>query len=186
MFFWKQKWQILINATLSGSAHGGRGVAELGGGGWLPVLFSFFLLSRPELSLPLRLKPFHSLVSAPTFFFPFLWLMRSSSLSVIIVSPCICAALSLHTAARVILSIFHFNLCPFFTLLSLPVSLSQLRFSYPAQTFPPFKTARRPCSSILSPNSSPSFPASSPPARWSVRRRFLPSLHHSLAQFQCF
>lgn len=42
MFFWKGKWQILINATLSGSAHGGRGVAELGGGGWLPVLFFFF------------------------------------------------------------------------------------------------------------------------------------------------
>lgn len=59
--FWKQKWQILINATLSASAHGGRGVAELGGGGWLPVLFSLFfssLRSRPELSLGLRLKPF--------------------------------------------------------------------------------------------------------------------------------
>lgn len=42
MFFWKGKWQILINATLSGSAHGGKGVAELGGGGWLLVLFFFF------------------------------------------------------------------------------------------------------------------------------------------------
>lgn len=33
VFFWKEKWQILINATLSGCAHGSRGVAELGGGG---------------------------------------------------------------------------------------------------------------------------------------------------------
>lgn len=40
MFFWKGKWQILINATLSGTAHGGRGLPELAGGGWLPVLFS--------------------------------------------------------------------------------------------------------------------------------------------------
>lgn len=53
--FWNGKWQILINATLSGSAHGGRRVAELGGGGWLPVLF----FSRP-LSL-FYLKWFHSL-----------------------------------------------------------------------------------------------------------------------------
>lgn len=45
VFFWKQKWQILINATLSGSAHGGRGVAELGGGGWLPLLFFFSFFS---------------------------------------------------------------------------------------------------------------------------------------------
>lgn len=44
-------------------------------------LFSsdFFLLSRPEPSLPLRLKPFHSLLSAPTIFFLPFWLMRSSS-----------------------------------------------------------------------------------------------------------
>lgn len=49
MFFWKGKWQILINATLSGSAHGGRGVAELGGGGWLPVLFFFFQASFSPL-----------------------------------------------------------------------------------------------------------------------------------------
>lgn len=45
VFFWKGKWQILINATLSGSAHGGRGVAELGGGGWLLVLFFLFQAS---------------------------------------------------------------------------------------------------------------------------------------------
>lgn len=37
VFFWKGKWQVLINATLSGSAHGGRGVPELCGGGWLPL-----------------------------------------------------------------------------------------------------------------------------------------------------
>lgn len=46
--FLEGKWQILINATLSGSAHGGRGVAELGGGGRLfgsSLLFPGFFLS---------------------------------------------------------------------------------------------------------------------------------------------
>lgn len=43
--FWNGKWQILINATLSGAAHGDRGLPELGGGGWMPVL------SLPAISL---------------------------------------------------------------------------------------------------------------------------------------
>lgn len=58
VFFWKGKWQILINATLSGCAHGGGGVAELGGGGWLPVLFLLlrfpWLGSRPAVVPPSR------------------------------------------------------------------------------------------------------------------------------------
>ena len=58
VFFWKGKWQILINATLSGSAHGGRGVAELGGGGWLAC--SPLPFPRPlSHSLCLYLKSFH-------------------------------------------------------------------------------------------------------------------------------
>lgn len=66
MFFWKQKWQILINATLSASAHGGRGGCRAWRG-WMAacsLLVFFFPRSRLELSLRLRLKPFHSPVSA--------------------------------------------------------------------------------------------------------------------------
>lgn len=74
MFFWKEKWQILINATLSGSAHGGRGVAELGGGGWLPVLFFF----RASFS------PLFEMVSLTLSLCYYLfWLMRSFPISVI-------------------------------------------------------------------------------------------------------
>lgn len=43
--FWEGKWQILINATLSGSAHGGRRVDELGGGGCSLLLFPGLFLS---------------------------------------------------------------------------------------------------------------------------------------------
>lgn len=67
VFFWKQKWQILINATLSGSAHGGRGVAELGGGGWLPVLFFFQAPFSPLFETALLARKARFFVSASTF-----------------------------------------------------------------------------------------------------------------------
>jgi len=51
VFFWKGKWQILINTTLSGAAHGGRGLPELGGGGWMPLLL-FQALSLLDLKSP--------------------------------------------------------------------------------------------------------------------------------------
>lgn len=62
VFFWKGKWQILINATLSGSAHGGRGVPELGGGGWLP---------RSLFTVTLLLSSLHFAVSSLVFYLCF-------------------------------------------------------------------------------------------------------------------
>lgn len=184
----------MINATLSGSAHGGRGVAELGGGGWLPVLFRFFL-----------------------FFFPFQARAFTSSAFETVSLARLCADIFFFLLANALVLSIGYNCKPLYLRRSFtshsrsgnsvhfplqPLSLLHLAWSRRLFIPAPYFLSRSNSPSLLKqpvaaappfylqiplpPFFPPSFPASSPPARWSVRRRFLPSLHHSLAQFQCF
>lgn len=77
--FWEGKWQILINATLSGSAHGGRRVDELGGGGCSLLLFPGLFLS-PLFEIVSLTHSLSISVLAFSPFSPFLWLVHSSSI----------------------------------------------------------------------------------------------------------
>lgn len=180
----------MINATLSGSAHGGRRVAELGGGGWLPVLF----FSRP-LSL-LYLKWFHS--PALHFCYCFLsisilvWFVHSPSIFYYNVSCALkfCSHCS-YTSCGLLIILLDFllhSLSPLHLLslfiyisllshLDLPLLLLKLLICllfHSIFTFLYFTYALDP-------------PLSSCQAEIEVWRcRFSLSLHHHLAQFQCF